>query len=136
MTSDSDPPLATPLPPDRGPPPPDLVLDLPPHPASQREARHGLQRWLVEHGWPVDPADDLVLAVSEAVANVVDHAYPPDAPGQIHLHAVIAPTTLTAAAAIDGRREWQTIISVIDRGRWRVPDAARSAAGRAGTDCG
>jgi serine/threonine-protein kinase RsbW len=128
-----------PHPTDRGPPNPSLPTDppltsdlavlLPAHPTSQREARHHLQRWLAEHGCPIDVADDLVLALSEAVANVVDHAYPHDALGQVELNASITTATSTA---VEGMRSKQVIVSITDAGRWREPDAARSAASRRG----
>lgn len=42
-------------------------------------ARQQVRQWLDALGWPVEHAEDIELAVNEATANVVDHAYPPDA---------------------------------------------------------
>lgn len=61
-----------------------------------------------------DTADDLSLAVYEALANVVDHAYddrPADAgPGPMWLHAVVGLPLPT------GR---DVVVTVTDEGRWR-----------------
>ncbi len=101
--------------------------------------RRRLQDWLHDLDWPVEPAQDIVLAVNEAVTNAVEHAYSgvdPDAVGAgaaapIDVRAVVersadlpvrprlrshAPTT-TAVRAGDRVR-----IRVRDAGRWR-PDA-------------
>jgi hypothetical protein len=43
--------------------------------------RRALRCWLCERGWPPDEGDDVVLAVDEAVTNVVAHAYPDGATG-------------------------------------------------------
>lgn len=47
--------------------------------------------------------DDLVLAVSEAVANVVVHAYPEDARGTVELSAATSPGELTVVVRDHGR---------------------------------
>jgi serine/threonine-protein kinase RsbW len=74
--------------------------------------RRRLRAWLDELGWPEDDRDDLVLATSEAVSNVVDHAYPPGHTGTAHVEA----------RHIDGpRRTRRVIIRVRDNGRWRDP---------------
>lgn len=55
--------------------------------------------------------DDLVLAVSEAVANSVDHAYAGTAePGGVEVHAEVN-------RRADGT--WRVVASVTDAGRWR-----------------
>ena len=102
--------------------------------------RRWLQDWLHDLGWPVEPAQDIVLAVNEAVTNAVEHAYSGvdrDAVGagaaaSIDVRAVVersadppvrpwlrpgGPAILTAVRAGDRVR-----IRVRDAGRWR-PDA-------------
>lgn len=39
--------------------------------------RASVRRWLAGLAWPEDPAEDIVLAVHEAVSNVIEHAYLP-----------------------------------------------------------
>lgn len=102
----------------RGSPPPrptpaaaaDLELTLVAVPAAARAARTAVRGWLQGHRWPEEDADDVVLAVNEAVANVIDHAYPPGRPGNVHLEARVV------RAADDRSRSAQ--ISVTDRGSW------------------
>ena len=52
-----------------------LHLELPAAPAQLRALRRSLQQWTAEAGIGADVADDLQLAVGEAVANAVEHAY-------------------------------------------------------------
>jgi hypothetical protein len=63
-----------------------------------------------------------VLALNEALANVVDHAYPPDAPGTATLHAWIATHASTAHR--------RAVVAVTDRGRWAAhhPESPAAAA--------
>lgn len=95
----------------------ELILALPAIPASLRPVRSKLAGWLREKNWPFGDAEDLELAVSEAVANVIDHAYPPDARGDFSVHAWVSRDRCT------GRR--RVTATVIDRGRWAThhPDA-------------
>lgn len=67
---------------DRTAQPEDLMLVLPAVPASVRAARTRIRHWLDCLTCPLPVAEDVELGVNEAIANVVDHAYPPDAPGQ------------------------------------------------------
>jgi serine/threonine-protein kinase RsbW len=61
-----------------------------------------------------DTADDLALAVYEALANVVDHAYVErGAPGLMTLWAVVSHPLLT------GR---DLVVTVLDEGAWRPSD--------------
>jgi hypothetical protein len=59
-----------------------LHLHLPVHPGTPGEVRRQLRRWLEVLGWPREHADDLLLAVDEAVSNAVEHAYPGPIPDQ------------------------------------------------------
>lgn len=71
-----------------------------------------LRDWLRGLGWPGDEADDLLLAASEAVSNVTDHAYPPGRIGEL----------VVDARCVTGRGgSRQVIITVDDAGRWRPP---------------
>lgn len=83
---------------------------LPAEPAGPSLIRHRVSRWLAHHGWPDEDRDDLVLAVNEAAANVVDHAYPNgDGVGMIDVEARIVP-------AAPGERAVE--ITVTDHGHW------------------
>ena len=66
--------------------------------------RHLLRRWLAVHGASENEIYDITVAVQEAAANAVEHAY---APG-------------TAAFSVDAHNEEGAIVvTVTDRGRWR-----------------
>ena len=89
-------------------------------PADAREVapvRHQLREWLQDSGFGEDEASDLVLAVSEAVNNSVEHAYPAPARGTVEVHAKIGDD-----GAVD--------IRVTDHGQWRVPPPALTMRGR------
>lgn len=89
-------------------------------PADAREVapvRHQLREWLHDSGFDEDEASDLVLAVSEAVNNSVEHAYPGPARG-----------TVEVRAAIGG--DGEVSVDVTDHGRWRVPPPALTMRGR------
>lgn len=77
-----------------------------------RRVRHRLRAWLEELCWPGDDADDLILAVNEAVSNVVDHAYPADEVGFVWVDA-----SLTDGP--DGSPRLSVIVA--DNGRWQEP---------------
>ena len=72
--------------------------------------RHELASWLAPLRLTDEETADVVLAVDEAVANVVDHAYRgrPDG-GTVNVYA-------WTTADSDGRR---VTVSVTDQGRWR-----------------
>ena len=79
--------------------------------------RREVRRWLAEVVDDADAADDLVLAVSEAVENVVDHAFAGlDRPG----------TMTVTARAEDG----EVVASVGDDGRWQEPTTGATSRGR------
>jgi anti-sigma regulatory factor (Ser/Thr protein kinase) len=66
--------------------------------------RHLLRRWLAGHGASENEIYDITVAVQEAAANAVEHAY---APG-------------TAAFSVDAaNEEGAIVVTVTDRGRWR-----------------
>jgi anti-sigma regulatory factor (Ser/Thr protein kinase) len=89
-------------------------------------ARERVEGWLRAHQWPPAQAEELVLAISEAVSNSVEHGYrvPFDAvehPGTVEVHARLTSDTP------DGYR--QVEFRVRDRGIWREPDRAVSTRG-------
>jgi anti-sigma regulatory factor (Ser/Thr protein kinase) len=86
------------------------LVALPALPTSARPIRQRLRGWLDAWNWPDDDLDDIIMAVDEAVANVVDHAYRTQpALGDVHVYAWI--TALVP--------EQRMSVSVTDRGRWR-----------------
>lgn len=82
--------------------------------AAPSAVRRLFRTWLGELSWPVEDADDLLLAVSEAVSNVAEHAYPPGLVGQVVVQAECVPEA-------NGSR--QVVITVDDQGSWRPPPA-------------
>lgn len=81
-------------------------------PATPSLIRRAFRDWLGKLRWPADETTDLVLALDEAVANVVDHAYlhaAADQYRQVRVHA----EQLTSP-----RGRWIRI-QVTDTGRWR-----------------
>jgi serine/threonine-protein kinase RsbW len=83
-------------------------------PAALSVIRDRLRRWFSTHHWPDDEVNDLVLAVSEAAANALEHAYPPGAPGDIEIDGRINDLP-------GGSR--QVGLTVVDHGRWRpIPE--------------
>ncbi|MFR9802392.1 ATP-binding protein [Pseudonocardia sp. RS010] len=80
-------------------------------------ARDELAAWLVDHAWPPAHADELVLVVSEAVTNSIQHGYGvgPDTydhPGLVRVRAEVGPGP-------HGFRRVHLVVS--DDGRWREP---------------
>jgi serine/threonine-protein kinase RsbW len=76
--------------------------------------RRRLRRWLTDHRWPPAAVDDLLLAVSEAVSNAAEHAYPRGRAGHVEVAAhCVQPG--------DGAR--QVVVTVRDHGAWRPPPA-------------
>jgi anti-sigma regulatory factor (Ser/Thr protein kinase) len=75
-------------------------------------ARQRVREWLIAWSWPADQFDDIVLAVSEAVSNAIEHAYVGQPPGMVEVRGGVETTP-------DGQR-WMTMI-VRDHGRWRRP---------------
>jgi anti-sigma regulatory factor (Ser/Thr protein kinase) len=88
-----------------------LRIELAADAATPSLVRRRVRRWLDTLRWPLDHRDDIVTAVDEATANIVDHAYR-GAPG--------GPMRITARRLVAGQLE----ISVRDWGRWRRIPAA------------
>lgn len=81
-------------------------------PYDARKLRVRFEHWLRENGAPVTDAEDLGLAVYEALANAAEHAYGPEHRAR----------TMRLLARVD--RDHVTV-SVIDQGRWRPSGESR-----------
>ena len=87
------------------------------HPGQLAPLRAEVRRWLAPFALTEDTEDDLVLAVSEAVSNSVEHAYtPPTADDTVEL------TFWTESHAI--------CVDIVDRGQWRTPSGQPTGRGR------
>lgn len=90
---------------------PRLTRVFPAGRAAPALVRRVLRAWLSGLDVPVEDGEDLVLAVDEAVTNVVDHAYATfDEAGPVVLDAKVEPRT-------DGLE--CVVVTVSDSGRWR-----------------
>ena len=74
-------------------------------PAELATLREGLRAWLVDHGVGEDAERSVVLAISEAAANAIEHAYGCDGEGVVTVKASLG----------DGSLE----VEVRDEGGWR-----------------
>jgi serine phosphatase RsbU (regulator of sigma subunit)/anti-sigma regulatory factor (Ser/Thr protein kinase) len=68
------------------PVPPELHLRLPAEPKTLAQVRRILRRWLLDRGADEGDVAEVTIAVSEACANSIEHAYPP-APANFQLDA-------------------------------------------------
>ena len=89
-----------------------LRLALPAEPISISVARSEVHRWLAGWSWPACELADIVLAVSEAVSNAIEHAYLDQPPGMVEVRGGVEATRCG-----HGR----VTIIVRDHGRWRPP---------------
>lgn len=100
----------------------ELRMTLPAELAAPSLARERLARWLSGHKWPAGQRDDLILAVSEAVSNSVEHGYGVDhnevveSGGPVEVHGIVV-------AEPDGRR--RAVLTIVDHGSWLPPSAFR-----------
>ncbi|WP_394616856.1 ATP-binding protein [Lentzea sp. JNUCC 0626] len=94
-----------------------LALRFPADAHEVGPVRHHLRAWLKDSGLTDDEASDLVLAVSEAINNSVEHAYPGGSGGTVDVRARVEP---------DGSAR----VDVTDRGQWRIPPPALTMRGR------
>jgi anti-sigma regulatory factor (Ser/Thr protein kinase) len=87
-----------------------LTLSAPATRAEASTIRRGFHEWLAGLADP-DAVDDLTLAVYEALANVVDHAYAASlVRGEMRLRAAVSP------ARVGGR---DLVVTISDDGTWR-----------------
>ncbi|NMO88551.1 ATP-binding protein [Actinomycetospora sp. TBRC 11914] len=96
------------------------------YPADAGESAHireAVRTWLDSSKVPDDVSHGMVLAVSEAIDNVVAHAYPEGA-------AVTGPATIDLTMVLD---ESDVVVTVADHGLWTEPtstDLEHDATGR------
>jgi anti-sigma regulatory factor (Ser/Thr protein kinase) len=95
---------------------------LPATASSLPQARRSLRLWLGDLQLNLDDLADLMLAVHEAVENVVEHAYTAhDEPGEITLEA----------AVVRGRNSAARVLTrVTDSGRWKPTPRDQGYRGR------
>jgi anti-sigma regulatory factor (Ser/Thr protein kinase) len=75
--------------------------------------REDLRRWMDTSGVPDGVANGVVMAVSEAIDNVVAHAYPGGA-------AVTGPATIELTMFLDGS---DVVVTIADHGVWVEPSS-------------
>jgi anti-sigma regulatory factor (Ser/Thr protein kinase)/GAF domain-containing protein len=83
-----------------------LELELPAVPSVLAHVRRLIRRWLRDRGASSREIVEITMAVSEACANAVEHAYSP------------APHVFRVQARIEGD---EVVVGVRDTGRWRAP---------------
>ena len=86
--------------------PAELHVTLPAEPKTLAHARRILRRWLNERGADEGDVAEMTIAVSEACANAIEHAYAPS-PATFELHGWV--------------RNGEITMKVRDGGRWRAP---------------
>lgn len=94
-----------------------LRFERPATPESVTEVRRAISRWLIDNGAPDADTADILVACSEAITNVVRHAYPDQ----------------TGVLGVTVSREGDEVVIVIrDHGRWleREPAALDDTNGR------
>jgi anti-sigma regulatory factor (Ser/Thr protein kinase)/putative methionine-R-sulfoxide reductase with GAF domain len=91
---------------ENSPVPSELHLRLPAEPKTLAHVRRVLRRWLVERGGGEGDVAEVTIAVSEACANAIEHAYAPG-PADFELHASGSNGDIT--------------VTVRDEGQWRPP---------------
>jgi anti-sigma regulatory factor (Ser/Thr protein kinase) len=87
------------------PVPAELHLRLPAEPKRLAQVRRVLRRWLVHRGGGADDVAEVTIAVSEACANAIEHAYSP-APASFEVHA--------------WGQNGEITVAVRDQGQWRA----------------
>jgi anti-sigma regulatory factor (Ser/Thr protein kinase)/putative methionine-R-sulfoxide reductase with GAF domain len=94
--------------------PAELHLRLPAQPKTLAHVRRILRRWLIDRGADEGDVAEVTIAVSEACANAIEHAYSP-APANFELDATGANGEVTVA--------------IRDGGRWRPPRGSNRGRG-------
>ncbi len=83
--------------------------------ANAAEVRHRLAEWLHVRAVPTSVIADVVLAVYEACANCVEHAYLDVAAGPMRVHAT--PTALGLIARVSDHGTWRAPTAILRGGR-------------------
>ena len=97
----------------------------PADPAQLTIIRHELAGWLAPLSLTDDETADVVLAVDEAAANSVRHAYGPEESGAVELTLWTEPADDEAI-----QRTAVLCIEVVDHGRWQPPAEQSTEGGR------
>jgi anti-sigma regulatory factor (Ser/Thr protein kinase) len=97
--------------------PPPLHGSLPADPTRLSGVRRAVTDWARATGLPEDTTEDLQLALGEALANAVEHAYPGGEAGQCRW-------------SVERSLSGDLLVCVEDRGTWRPPPADRGHRGR------
>lgn len=84
-----------------------------------RGIRHSVERWAADLGLPADVLIDLQLAVEEAAANGVEHAYTAGNPGSVEVYLELRSSGPRTVA-----------VRVADEGHWRPPPRTPGHRGR------
>lgn len=101
--------------------------------------RERFTEWLTSLRWPALAIEDVVFALSEAVSNCAEHAYPPDAPDPvIEIKATIETGDVIEQAPADRNQrgtkakptDHRLRIQVRDHGTWRPIPPEPSYRGR------
>jgi anti-sigma regulatory factor (Ser/Thr protein kinase) len=79
-----------------------LDIRVPAEPTALRRVRNAVRRWCAAVGTTTEVTNDLVVAIGEACANVVEHAYGPGG-GPLSLHLSLDSDALIAVIADEGR---------------------------------
>jgi anti-sigma regulatory factor (Ser/Thr protein kinase) len=87
--------------------------------------RQRVEQWLRALCWPPAQIDELVLAVSEAVSNSVEHGY--RVPSDVVDHPGIVAVRGRVLPEADGYRRAEIVVH--DDGDWREPEAGISSRG-------
>jgi serine/threonine-protein kinase RsbW len=95
----------------------------PADPAQLTVIRHELAGWLAPLSLTDDETADVVLAVDEAAANAVRHAYGPEESGAVEL-------TLWTESADAAEGTATLCIEVVDHGQWQPPAEQPTEGGR------
>lgn len=99
-----------------------LHFELVPELVAPSIARDRFDRWLHDLRWPDAQREDLVLALSEAVSNSVEHGYGVhEGPPRQALGAGTVEVRARVRAEANGAR--RIALTVRDHGRWREPVA-------------
>ena len=85
-------------------------------------ARDRFDRWLRRIGWPPGQREDLVLALSEAVSNSVEHGYSLDL-GASRQDVGTGVVEVSAGVLVEANGMRRIRLTVRDHGSWREPVA-------------